>query len=104
MIASGPAAFAMSCGSPKTPDPTIEPITRAVRAPSFNFRGVEVVALGMVSIDVALMIPSLSHLRRAAKVEGPGNLRVDFRQSALGGTLTTGDEEGWDGCDRATGT
>jgi hypothetical protein len=33
----------------------MEPMTRAVSAPSFNFLGAEVVVLGIVSIDVALI-------------------------------------------------
>lgn len=38
MIASGPAPAAVFCGRLKTPEPTIDPMTNAVRTPSRSFR------------------------------------------------------------------
>jgi hypothetical protein len=38
MMASGPAPAAMFCGRLNTPEPIIEPMTTAVRAPTPSFR------------------------------------------------------------------
>ena len=55
MMASGPAPEAMFCGRLNTPEPTIEPMTSAVSAPSWSFDclGVEVEVTDAEGMSVA---------------------------------------------------